>query len=31
MYPPDEIPGYPRARFIDDLSREHETEVRPWL
>src|SRR4051794_33704696 len=31
MYPPDEIAGYPRARFIDDLLREHETEVRNCL
>jgi 5-methyltetrahydropteroyltriglutamate--homocysteine methyltransferase len=28
MYPPDEIPGYPRATFLDDLLREHETEIR---
>jgi 5-methyltetrahydropteroyltriglutamate--homocysteine methyltransferase len=31
MYPPDEIPGYPRTQFIDDLLREHETEVRSCL
>ena len=31
MYPADEIPGYPRDRFIDDLLREHETEVRNCL
>lgn len=31
MYPPEEIPGYPRDRFIDDLLREHETEVRNCL
>ena len=31
MYPPDEIPGYTRERFIDDLLREHETEVRGCL
>jgi len=31
MYPADEIPGYPRERFIDDLLREHETEVRACL
>jgi 5-methyltetrahydropteroyltriglutamate--homocysteine methyltransferase len=31
MYPPDEIPGYPRERFIDDLLREHEAEVRACL
>jgi 5-methyltetrahydropteroyltriglutamate--homocysteine methyltransferase len=31
MYPADEIPGYPRERFLDDLLREHETEVRACL
>src|SRR3954471_16317333 len=31
MYPPDEITGYPREQFIDDLLREHETEVRNCL
>ena len=31
MYPPDEIPGYPREQFIDDLLSEHETEVRACL
>jgi 5-methyltetrahydropteroyltriglutamate--homocysteine methyltransferase len=31
MYPPDEIPGYPREQFIDDLLREHESEVRSCL
>ncbi len=31
MYPPDEIPGYPREQFIDDLLREHETEIRNCL
>lgn len=31
MYPPDELPGYPREQFIDDLLREHETEVRACL
>jgi 5-methyltetrahydropteroyltriglutamate--homocysteine methyltransferase len=31
MYPPDEIPGYPRKQFIEDLLREHETEVRACL
>jgi 5-methyltetrahydropteroyltriglutamate--homocysteine methyltransferase len=31
MYPADEIPGYSRAEFIDDLLREHETEVRRCL
>jgi 5-methyltetrahydropteroyltriglutamate--homocysteine methyltransferase len=31
MYPADEIPGYTREQFIDDLLREHETEVRDCL
>jgi len=31
MYPEQEIPGYPREQFIDDLLREHETEVRNCL
>jgi 5-methyltetrahydropteroyltriglutamate--homocysteine methyltransferase len=31
MYPIDEIPGYPRERFIHDLLHEHETEVRNCL
>jgi 5-methyltetrahydropteroyltriglutamate--homocysteine methyltransferase len=31
MYPPDEIPGYPREQFIADLLHEHETEVRNCL
>ncbi len=31
MYPVDEIPGYPRERFIEDLLREHEAEVRRCL
>jgi 5-methyltetrahydropteroyltriglutamate--homocysteine methyltransferase len=31
MYPADEIPGYPRERFIDDLLGEHEAEVRACL
>jgi 5-methyltetrahydropteroyltriglutamate--homocysteine methyltransferase len=31
MYPPQDIPGYPRGQFIDDLLREHETEVRACL
>jgi 5-methyltetrahydropteroyltriglutamate--homocysteine methyltransferase len=31
MYPPDEIPGYSRDEFIDDLLGEHETEVRACL
>jgi 5-methyltetrahydropteroyltriglutamate--homocysteine methyltransferase len=31
LYPADEIPGYPRDRFIADLLAEHETEVRRCL
>ena len=31
LYPDEEIPGYPRSRFIDDLLHEHETEVRSCL
>jgi 5-methyltetrahydropteroyltriglutamate--homocysteine methyltransferase len=31
MYPVEEIPGYSRQQFIDDLLREHETEVRRCL
>jgi 5-methyltetrahydropteroyltriglutamate--homocysteine methyltransferase len=31
LYPDQEIPGYPRARFIEDLLDEHETEVRNCL
>jgi 5-methyltetrahydropteroyltriglutamate--homocysteine methyltransferase len=31
MYPPDEIPGYSREQFLDDLLAEHETEVRACL
>src|SRR4051794_274760 len=31
MYPADPIPGYTREQFIDDLLREHETEVRRCL
>ena len=31
MYPPDEIPGYPRHQFINDLLAEHEAEVRACL
>jgi len=31
MYPADEIPGYPREQFIDDLLQEHEMEVRRCL
>src|SRR5437660_12479157 len=28
MYPPENIPDYPREEFIEDLLREHETEIR---
>jgi 5-methyltetrahydropteroyltriglutamate--homocysteine methyltransferase len=28
MYPVEDIPGYSRQEFIDDLLREHETEIR---
>jgi 5-methyltetrahydropteroyltriglutamate--homocysteine methyltransferase len=31
MYPPEEIPGYPREQFLDDLLGEHEAEVRACL
>ena len=31
LYPADEIPGYPRELFIQDLLHEHETEVRSCL
>jgi 5-methyltetrahydropteroyltriglutamate--homocysteine methyltransferase len=31
MYPAEEIPDYSREQFIDDLLREHETEVRNCL
>jgi 5-methyltetrahydropteroyltriglutamate--homocysteine methyltransferase len=31
MYPADEIPSYPRDKFIEDLLREHETEIRACL
>jgi len=31
MYPDEKIPGYSREQFIDDLLREHETEVRRCL
>jgi len=31
MYPAEPIAGYPREEFIDDLLREHETEVRRCL
>src|SRR5450631_2893807 len=28
MYPAEDIPGYSRQEFIDDLLRESETEIR---
>jgi 5-methyltetrahydropteroyltriglutamate--homocysteine methyltransferase len=31
MYPAEAIAGYSREQFIDDLLREHETEVRHCL
>jgi 5-methyltetrahydropteroyltriglutamate--homocysteine methyltransferase len=31
MYPDHSLPGYPREQFIDDLLREHETEIRRCL
>ncbi len=31
MYPADEIPGYPRDEFIEDLLSEHEKEIRGCL
>lgn len=31
MYPPESIPDYPREQFIEDLLREHETEIRRCL
>ncbi len=31
MYPSDEIPGYSREQFIEDLLREHDAEVRACL
>jgi 5-methyltetrahydropteroyltriglutamate--homocysteine methyltransferase len=31
LYPPDEIPGYSREEFINDLLHEHEMEVRSCL
>jgi 5-methyltetrahydropteroyltriglutamate--homocysteine methyltransferase len=31
MYPEDGIPAYSREQFIEDLLREHETEVRRCL
>lgn len=31
MYPPEGLPDYSREQFIDDLLREHETEIRRCL
>lgn len=31
LYPEQEIAGYPREQFLDDLLTEHETEVRRCL
>jgi 5-methyltetrahydropteroyltriglutamate--homocysteine methyltransferase len=31
MYPADDLPGYPREQFVDDLLHEHEMEVRRCL
>jgi 5-methyltetrahydropteroyltriglutamate--homocysteine methyltransferase len=31
MYPAEDIPGYSREEFIDDLLREHEAEIRRCL
>jgi 5-methyltetrahydropteroyltriglutamate--homocysteine methyltransferase len=31
MYPAEGIPGYSRDEFIDDLLREHQTEIRNCL
>jgi 5-methyltetrahydropteroyltriglutamate--homocysteine methyltransferase len=31
MYPSDPLPGYSRDEFIQDLLREHETEIRRCL
>ena len=31
MYPAEGIPGYSREEFLEDLLREHETEVRRCL
>jgi 5-methyltetrahydropteroyltriglutamate--homocysteine methyltransferase len=28
MYPAEDVPGYSRQEFIDDLLREHEMEIR---
>ncbi|MGZ8261070.1 MAG: 5-methyltetrahydropteroyltriglutamate--homocysteine methyltransferase [Caldimonas sp.] len=31
LYPDQDLPGYPRDRFLDDLLHEHESEVRGCL
>jgi 5-methyltetrahydropteroyltriglutamate--homocysteine methyltransferase len=31
MYPAEGIPGYAREQFLEDLLREHETEIRRCL
>src|ERR1700704_7036084 len=31
MYPAEGFPNYPREQFIEDLLREHETEIRRCL
>lgn len=31
MYPAEALPGYSRDHFLDDLLREHETEIRNCL
>ena len=31
LYPPDGLQGYSREQFLDDLVREHETEIRRCL
>jgi 5-methyltetrahydropteroyltriglutamate--homocysteine methyltransferase len=31
MYPAEGVAGYPREQFIEDLLREHETEIRACL
>lgn len=31
MYPAEDIPGYSRQEFIDDLLNEHESEIRRCL
>ena len=31
LYPPDGLPDYTREQFLEDLVREHETEIRRCL